>query len=340
MKAAVVTGTKCVNVQDVEVPSIKDDEVLIKVKTVGVCGSDLHLFQGTHAFRKPPAVVGHKIAGEIVKVGKYVTKFKIGDRVTVEPQIGCGKCEFCKAGRVNLCPDKAAPGTPKWIGTFVEYFNAPEKTLYKLGDNVSYEEGTLIEPLAVAVHALSRATVKTRDSIVILGSGTIGLLSLVVAREMGFKTIICTDTAPFNREMALKEGATAALDPLSEDVVAKVKELTGGRGADLALVCAGASNILDQASQCVRKCGEVGIIAMITKDIPFYCYTMVFNEQTMYGAMTYETRDFVKAAEMVNGGLNLKNFVTQRMPLAQTQEALDTLLQKKEHVVKVIVTLE
>lgn len=340
MKAAVVTGTKCVNVQDVEVPSIKDDEVLIKVKTVGVCGSDLHLFQGTHAFRKPPAVLGHEIAGEIVKVGKDVTKFKIGDRVTVEPQIGCGKCEFCKAGRVNLCPDKAAPGTPKWIGTFVEYFNAPEKTLYKLGDNVSYEEGTLIEPLAVAVHALSRATVKTRDSIVILGSGTIGLLSLVVAREMGFKTIICTDTAPFNREMALKEGATAALDPLSEDVVAKVKELTGGRGADLALVCAGASNILDQASQCVRKCGEVGIIAMITKDIPFYCYTMVFNEQTMYGAMTYETRDFVKAAEMVNGGLNLKNFVTQRMPLAQTQEALDTLLQKKEHVVKVIVTLE
>ena len=340
MKAAVVTGTKCVNVQDVETPTIKDDEVLIKVKTVGVCGSDLHLFQGTHAFRKPPAVLGHEIAGEIVKVGNNVTKFKIGDRVTVEPQVGCGSCEFCQAGRVNLCPDKAAPGTPKWIGTFVEYFNAPEKTLYKLGDNVSYEEGTLIEPLAVAVHALSRATVKTRDSIVILGSGTIGLLSLVVAREMGFKTIICTDTAPFNREMALKEGATVALDPINEDVVAKVKELTGGRGADLALVCAGANNILDQASQCVSKCGEVGIIAMITKDIPFYCYTMVFNEQTMYGAMTYETRDFVKAAEMVNNGLNLKNFVTQRMPLAQTQEALDTLLQKKEHVVKVIVTLD
>lgn len=340
MKAAVVTGVKSVNIQDVEVPAIKDDEVLIKVKTVGVCGSDLHLFQGTHAFRKPPAVLGHEIAGDIVKVGKNVTKFNIGDRVTVEPQIGCGSCEFCKADRVNLCPDKAAPGTPKWIGTFVEYFNAPEKTLYKLADTISYEEGTLIEPLAVAVHALERATVTSRDSIVILGSGTIGLLSLVVAREKGFKTIICTDTASFNREMALKEGATAALDPLHEDVVAKVKELTGGRGADLALVCAGANNILDQASQCVRKCGEIGIIAMITKDIPFYCYTMVFNEQTMYGAMTYQTSDFAKAAKMVNNGLNLKNFVTQRLPLAQTQEALDTLLQKKENVVKVIVTVD
>lgn len=340
MKAAVVTKIQCVNIQDVDVPTIKDDEVLIKVRTVGVCGSDLHLFQGIHAFRKPPAVLGHEVAGDIVQTGKAVTKFKVGDRVTVETQVGCGQCEFCKVGRVNLCSGKVAPGTPQWIGTFVEYFNAPENTLHKLGDNVSYEEGTLIEPLAVAVHVLERATVKERDCIVILGSGTIGLLSLVVAREAGFKTLICTDTAPFNREMALKEGATAALDPIKEDVVAKVKELTNGRGADLALVCTGASNILDQASQCVRKCGEIGLVAMIMKEIPFYSYNMVVNEQTMYGNMTYEARDFAKAAAMINNGLDLKNFVTQRLPLERTQEALDTLLQKKEHVVKVIVTLD
>lgn len=334
-----VTATERVSIQDVEEPIIKDDEVLIKVRTAGVCGSDLHLFQGTHAFRKPPAVLGHEVAGDIVKVGKNVSKFKVGDRVTVEPHLGCGTCEFCQQDLVNICLHKSAPGTPSWIGTFVEYFNAPEKTLYKLADNVSYEVGTLIEPLAVAVHALERATVPSRDSIVILGVGTIGLLSLVVAREMGFKTIICTDTAPFNREMALKSGAAAALDPLVDDVEAKVKELTGGRGADLALVCAGADGILSQASACVRKRGEIGLVAMITKKIPFYCYGMVFNEQTMYGAMTYETRDFVKAAAMVNGGLDLSAFVTQKLPLEKTQEALDILSQKKEHVVKVIVTV-
>lgn len=339
MKAAVVTATERVEIQDVAEPVIKDDEVLIKVKTVGVCGSDLHLFQGTHAFRKPPAILGHEVAGDIVKVGKSVTKFKVGDRVTVEPHLGCGICEFCKQNLVNICLNKAAPGTPGWVGTFVEYFNAPEKTLYRLDDKVSYEEGTLIEPLAVAVHALGRATVTSRDCIVILGAGTIGMLALLVAREMGFKAIICTDTAPFNREMSLRLGAAAALNPVTDDVEAKVKELTGGRGADLALVCAGADNILDQASACLRKRGEIGLVAMITKKISFYCYSMVFNEQTMFGAMTYDTRSFAKAAAMVNGGLDLKDFVTQKLPLEKSQEALDILSQKKENVIKVIVTV-
>jgi L-iditol 2-dehydrogenase len=339
MKAAVVTATERVEIQNVQEPVLKEDEVLIQVKTVGVCGSDLHLFQGTHAFRKPPAILGHEVAGDIVRIGKDVTKFKVGDRVTVEPHLGCRACEFCEQELVNICLRKSAPGTPGWIGTFVEYFNAPEKTLYKLDDKVSYEEGTLIEPLAVAVHALARATVTARDGMVILGAGTIGMLALVVARKMGFKTVVCTDTAPFNRSMALKLGAAAALDPVSEDVAARVKELTGGRGADLALVCAGADGILDQASACVRKRGEIGLVAMITRKIPFYCYSMVFNEQTMYGAMTYETRDFAKAAEMVNGGLDLRDFVTQKLPLEKSQEALDILSRKQENVIKVIVTV-
>jgi L-iditol 2-dehydrogenase len=174
---------------------------------------------------------------------------------------------------------------------------------------------------------------------VILGAGTIGMLALVVARKMGFKTVVCTDTAPFNRGMALKLGAAAALDPAGEDVAARVRELTGGRGADLVLVCAGADGILDQASACVRKRGEIGLVAMITRKIPFYCYSMVFNEQTMYGAMTYETRDFAKAAEMVNNGLDLRDFVTQKLPLEKSQEALDILSRKKENVIKVIVTV-
>ncbi|WP_337997570.1 zinc-dependent alcohol dehydrogenase [Oleispirillum naphthae] len=339
MKAAVVTGKEIVTIEDVDVPTPKDDEVLIKIKTAGVCGSDLHLFRGTHAFRKPPAILGHEMAGDIVKVGKDVKRFKLGDRVTVEPQVGCGTCEFCKQGLTNLCVGKKVPGTPSWVGTFVEYFNAPERTLYKLDDKVSYEVGTLIEPLAVAVHALNRAGNAAEDCIVILGAGTIGLLCQVVAREAGFKTIITTDTAPFNREMSAKLGATAVLNPIDEDVVAKVKDLTGGRGADLAIVAAGADGILDQASACVRKRGEIGLVAMITHKIPFYCYSMVFNEQTMYGAMTYETRDFVKAAEMVNRGLDLSEFVTQKLPLERSQEALDVLSQKKEDVIKVVVTV-
>lgn len=339
MKAALVTDTGVVAVQEVDRPVPKDREVIIKVKSAGVCGSDLHLFQGTHAFRKPPAILGHEVAGDIIEVGKDVTRFQVGDRVTVEPHLGCGECEFCQQHLVNLCTNKAAPGTTKWIGTFVEYFNAPEQMLYPIADSVSYDLAVLIEPLAVAVHVLNRASTASRDAIVILGTGSIGLLAQIVAREMGFKTIITTDTAKFNRKMSLQYGATCSLDPLSEDVVAKTRELTGGRGVDLAIVAAGADNILDQASECVRKRGEIGLVAMITKRIPFYCYGMVFNEQTLYGAMTYETKDFKKAADMINGGLDLSGLITQRFPLERSQEALDVLAKKQEDVVKVIVTI-
>lgn len=339
MKSAFVTAVEEVSLREIERPSIKDDEVLIRVKTVGVCGSDLHLFKGTHAFRRPPAILGHEVAGEVVEVGPAVTRCKVGDRVTVEPQYGCGECEYCQRGLVNMCARKVVPGTDKWIGVFVEYFNAPERTIHKLADSVSFKMGTMIEPLAVAVRALRRATVREKDCLVILGAGSIGLLALVVARQYGYKQIVCTDTAPFNREMALKHGATLALDPLTEDVVARVKELTGGKGADLCLVAAGAPNIVDTACACTRKQGEIGLIAMITEKIPFYSYTMVYNEQTMYGAMTYSSDDFAEAAALVNGGLDLNDFITQTMELSQAQRALDVLARKKEDVVKVMLEI-
>jgi L-iditol 2-dehydrogenase len=337
MKAALVTDVEKVSIEEIERPSPKDDEVLIKVRTVGVCGSDLHLFRGTHAFRKPPAILGHEIAGDVVEIGRNVKHVKVGDRVTVEPQWGCGECAFCRQDLVNLCSDKVVPGTARWIGVFVEYFNAPERTVYKLNDAVSYKMGTMIEPLAVAVRALRRATVKERDCLTILGSGTIGLLCLVVAKRLGYGKIVCTDTARFNLDMALRHGAALAIDPRETDVAEAVKKLTDGQGADLALVAAGASNILDQAAACVRKHGEIGVIAMITEKIPFYSYRIVFNELRMYGAMTYATSDFKEAAGMINGGLDLTDFITQTVDLEHTQEGLDILSQKKENVVKVVV---
>ena len=338
MKAAFVSDLKKVEIREIAKPTIKEDQVLIKTHTAGVCGSDLHLFLGSHPFRKAPAILGHEITGEIVEIGAAVKNLKIGDRVTVEPQLGCGKCHFCYEGKENLCLQKQVPGTPNWVGTFVEYFPAPATKCYKLADNVSYEVGTLIEPLAVAVHALHRIDTKAagRD-LLILGSGTVGLLALAVAKVQGYSNIICTDTAPYNREMALKFGAHYAFDPLKEDVVAKVKELTNGKGVDATLVCAGAPNIIDQASLCTKKCGLVGLVAMITKNIPVYTYGFVFNEQKLIGSMTYAPKYFAEAVELVNNGLDLKDYVTQIFPLDNAQEALSCLAEKKENVIKVIV---
>lgn len=338
MKAAFVTDLKKVEIKDIPVPEISEDQVLIKTHTAGVCGSDLHLFLGTHPFRKAPAILGHEITGEIVKTGAEVSNLKVGDRVTVEPQLGCGHCHFCHDGNENLCLSKQVPGTPNWIGTFAEYFPAPASKVYKLADNVSYETGTLIEPLAVAVHAMHRVDIGTKGrSLLILGSGTIGLLALAVAKAQGYNLIICTDTAAYNREMALKFGADYAFDPLVDDIPAKVKEINGGTGVDVSLVCAGAPNIIDQASSSTRKLGVVGVVAMITKNIPVYTYGFVFNEQKLIGSMTYAPKYFAEAVELVNNGLNLKEYVTQEFSLDEAQAALSCLAEKKENVIKVIV---
>ena len=338
MKAAFVTDLKKVEVKDIPVPEINEDHVLIKTHTAGVCGSDLHLFLGTHPFRKAPAILGHEITGEIVKVGANVTNVKIGDRVTVEPQLGCGKCGFCADGNENLCLSKSVPGTPNWIGTFSEFFPAPACKIHKLADNVTYEVGTLVEPLAVAVHALHRIDQGTRGrTLCILGSGTVGLLALAVAKTYGYSKIICTDTSEYNRQMALKFGADHVYDPISCDVPAEVKQLTDGKGVDACLVCAGAPNIIDQASACTRKQGVVGLVAMITSNIPVYTYSFVFNEQKLIGCMTYAPKYFAEATALVNNGLDLTEYVTQSFPLSQAQEALSCLAEKKENVIKVIV---
>lgn len=340
LKAAVVVEKETVEIQEIDKPTIKDHEVLMKVKTVGVCGSDLHLFKGTHAFRKLPAILGHEVAGEVVEVGSKVTSLQVGDRVTVEPHIGCGTCEHCKNELTNLCVNKVVPGTPEWIGTFSEYFNAPEHMVYKLSDDVSYEVGTLIEPLAVGIHVINRISAKRKDSIAILGSGTIGLLTLVAAREAGFKQIICTDTQPFNLEMAKKQGAALTLNPLEDNVEEEILAFTDGEGVDVAIVAADAPMIVDQAAAVTKKRGEVGVVSMITEQIPVDTYRFVFKELNLFGAMTYESVDFEKAAELINNGLDLSDFITQRLSLSETQKALEILNEKKEDVVKVIVEVE
>ncbi len=339
MRVAIVTEPYKVEIEDRPVPEVGKKDVLIKVVRAGICGSDIHLYKGTHAFRNPPAALGHEVSGEICQVGEAVTRYKVGDRVTVEPQIPCGECDFCKSGHVNLCKNKIVPGTAAWCGTFAEYFLAPEQAVYKLEDSVSYDVGALIEPLAVAVQAMNLTTDPGRDAIAILGSGTIGLLVLAVAVKRGYKKIFCTDTAPFNREMALKLGATAVYDPLHENVEELIKEATGGAGVDVCVVAAGAPNIIDQASAVTKKLGEVVLVAMITKPIPVYTYSFVFNEQKLIGSMTYTTEAFQEACEMVNEGILIEPIITHCLPLEEAGKGLRILDEKSEDAGKILVHL-
>ena len=321
-------------------PKVGAGDVLIKTARAGVCGSDIHLYKGTHPFRNPPAVLGHEISGEVIETGADVKDIKVGDRVTVEPQIGCGECAFCKSGHINLCKSKIVPGTPAWGGTFAEYFVAPEKTVYKLADHVSFDRGALTEPLAVAVQAVNNAAGAGNDAVAILGSGTIGLLTLAVCVKKGYKKIFCTDTAPFNREMALKLGATAVFDPLNEDVEAKSKEATGGEGVDVCVIAAGAPGIVDQASTITKKLGTVILVAMITRPIEVYTYSFVFNEQKLIGSMTYTTEAFREAMEMINDDINVDAIITHCLPLDESGKGLEILDKKTENAGKILICMD
>lgn len=339
MRVAVVTEPYKVEIEDRPIPKIGEKDVLIKAVRVGICGSDIHLYKGTHAFRNPPAVLGHEISGEVVEIGPAVTKYKTGDRVTVEPQIPCGECNLCKSGHVNLCKHKIVPGTKEWCGTFAEYFAAPEDTVYKLADSVSYDVGALTEPLAVAVQAMNFCDDANKNSIAILGSGTIGLLTLAVAVKRGYQKIFCTDTAAFNREMACKLGATAAYDPRNDNIEELIRDATKGEGVDVCVVAAGAPDIIDQASAVTKKLGEVVLVAMITRKIPVYTYSFVFNEQKLIGSMTYTTEAFREACEMINEGIHVEPIITHCLPLEEAGRGLRILDEKSENAGKILIHL-
>ncbi len=335
MRVAVVTEPYKVEIQQRPVPACGPGDVLIQTVCAGVCGSDLHLFKGTHPFRQPPAVLGHEIAGEVVRVGAAVQNIRPGDRVTVLPHVPCDACEFCKLGKQNLCTAKRVPGTPAWCGTFAEYFVAPERCVFRINDGVSYELGILAEPLAVAVHAVNQIKMPAA-SIAILGTGTIGLLCAIVAREKGFKCIYCTDTAPFNLSAARAQGAQLALNPVTDDVPGIIRAHNGG-GVDVTLVCAGAPGIIDQASEITKRLGQIVLVAMITEKIPVYTYSFVFDERTLTGAMTYQDKDFEEAMGMINSGLDLSFCVTQRLPFDKTGDGLSMLDRKEADVIKILV---
>ncbi len=337
MKAVYLEANMQTAVRDIEPPKVADDEVLIKVRSTGICGSDLHAFRGAHAFRKPPVILGHELAGDVVEIGSKVRTVKVGDRVTVMPQVGCGKCRHCRAGYSNICPDSKVPGVGGWVGTFVEFFNAPEKVVLKLPDNVTYDQGALAEPLAVAVHALNKISPENRNNLVILGSGTIGLLMAAVAPSLGFRKVLATDALDYNLQMAASAGVAKTVNVLTEDLAAAMAETFGGDKADAVVIAAGAPNIIDQAIESVRPKGDIIYLSMITKPMTANSYPIVFWEMAVKGSRTYTLDDFKQAVDFLAlGEIDFQKFITQRYPLAEAQVGLELLDQKKEDSVKVM----
>jgi L-iditol 2-dehydrogenase len=340
MKAVFVEAAYQIEVKEVEEQQLHANEVVIKVKAAGICGSDIHTYKGLHPFRKPPVIIGHEVAGEIVKVGEAVKKFKVGDRVTVEPQTGCGSCEYCLTGKINYCEHRGAPGVRGWYGTMAEYFVAPENCVFKLPDNIDMFQGVLIEPLAVGVHAVRKADVQLGEKVAILGAGPIGLLTLACVKAAGATTILVTDVMDYCLESARKLGATHTLN--ITDRPNWVDEIKGQIGSfDKVLVAVGVPGIINQALGLLRKGGRVVTIAMFHDDQSFDIANLQGSEKEIVGCMTYTREDTLAAIELIaNGYVDTNVIITHKLPYTQAAEGFRMVDKKEDSSIKVLITFE
>ena len=273
MKALVKTakGPGNIEIRDVDIPKIpEDDWVLIKIKAAGVCGTDLHIWHDEFIYW-PPVILGHEFSGEIVELGNKVKGFKTGDRVVAEPHsLACGKCEFCRQGKIQICSDKRSPG---WgiDGAFTEYIVMPSLLLHKIPDGVSYELAALAEPLAITVHqVVERGRIECQDFVVVTGAGPIGIMVAFVAKSMGASKVVITgmNACEYIRFKTAKElGADHIINVEKENAVEKVMELTNGRGADIVIETSGSGAAIAQSIEMVRKCGRISAIGISSKEM-------------------------------------------------------------------------
>ena len=267
MKVAIMTGIGEMAFEERDIPKAKDDEVLVKLEYVGICGSDMHYYEtgaiGDYVV-KPPFVLGHEPGGTVVEVGKDVKHLKVGDRVALEPGKTCGHCQFCKEGKYNLCPDVIFFATPPVDGVFQEYVAHEADLCFKLPDNVSTLEGALIEPLAVGFHAAIQGDAHLGQKAVVMGSGCIGLVSMMALKARGVSEVYVVDVMDKRLEKAMELGATAVINGAKEDVAERISQLTHGEGVDLAIETAGTEITTRQAIQVVKK-GSVIVLVGYSK---------------------------------------------------------------------------
>lgn len=341
MKAVYVDDAYTVIVKEVEEPEVRSNEVLIKVKAAGICGSDIHTYKGLHPFRKPPVIIGHEIAGEVVKVGQGVTKFKAGDRVTVEPQTGCGQCEYCLTGNVNYCSDRGAPGIGSWYGAMAEFFAAPEQTVFKLPDDMDYDRGVLVEPFAVGVHAVRKAGIQVGDKVAILGAGPIGLLAMAAAKAAGATATLVTDVMDYALEAAAQMGATHTMNIMNRpDWTEEAKAVIGG-DFDKVLIAAGVPGIIDQSLKLLRKGGRIVTIAMFHGTQTFDIHNLQNQEKEIIGCMTYTREDTITAIDMIQAGAVRDDvLITHRLTPEQAAEGFRLVDKKEDSSLKVLVLFD
>lgn len=339
MKQAVMTEPGKILYRDVEISEVKPDQIMVKMKRIGVCGSDIHVNHGKHPFTGYPVVQGHEVSAEVVETGSAVKDFKPGDKVTIQPQVVCGQCYPCTHGMYNDCEELKVMGF-QTTGMASEYFVTEADKALKLPHDMSWDHGAMIEPLAVAVHAIRRYGEAAGKDVLVLGGGTIGNLVAQAAKAMGANKILLSEVSEYRLETAKKSGIET-VNPLQTDLKEKNAEFFGTDGADVIFECVGINSTMNQAIEYARKGSYIIIVGVFGDLATMNAALIQDHELTLVGTAMYRVEDYQKAIDLAEQGvIEFDALITDHIPFLEYQRAYQIIDEQKDKAMKVIIVMD
>ena len=340
MKALVLKAYNQFSYEEVPAPEPGPDDVLVAVKACGICGSDVHGMDGSTGRRRPPIIMGHEAAGVIAGTGQAATGWRVGEPVTFDSTIYCGHCGYCRRGQINLCDNRRVLGVScedyRQHGAFAEFVVVPQRILYRVPEGLPFEHAALVEPFAIALHAVRRSPPTLNDTVVVVGAGMIGLALVQALSQAGSGLLIVVDVVADRLALAARLGATNTINSANENAVEAILKLTSGRGADLAFEAVGVTPTVELALRCLRKGGAVALVGNVAPKIEFPLQTAVTRELTIYGSCA-SRGEYPACLDMLSrGALKATPLISATAPLPEGARWFDRLHQKEAGLLKVI----
>ena len=340
MKALLLDEYKHLEVVDVPMPTAGPGELLVRVAACGICGSDVHGYDGSSGRRIPPVVMGHEAAGLVAKIGEGVSRFAVGDRVTFDSTVFCGSCAFCLRGEVNLCEQRQVMGVScgeyRRAGAFAEYIAVPERIAYRLPDALEFAEAAMLEAVSVALHAVRVAEMRGGETALVIGAGMIGLLVLQAARAAECSQVLIADIDATRLGLAKHVGADTVIDASGTALVSEVMRLTGGRGVDVVLEAVGRDETVGASIDCVRKGGTVVLVGNITPTVTLPLQKVVSRQIRLQGSCA-SAGEYPEAMRLIaEGKIKVEPLITAIAPLKEGPQWFERLHGREPNVMKVV----
>ena len=337
MKEAVMVEPKKIEFTDVPVPEINEDQVLVQVKSIGVCGSDIHVYHGLHPSTSYPVVQGHEVSCVIERLGGKVHGFKLGEKVTIEPQVSCGKCYACTHRLPNICNELKVLGF-QTQGVASDYFVTTPDKLVKLPEDMSFPEGALIESISVGVRATQKGGELRDKKVLVFGAGPIGNLTAQVAKGLGASKVMIVDINDFRLSIAAKCNIDYTVNPSKENMTEQLNRKFGADGADLIIECVGITGTMDMAVELSRKGTDIIVVGVFGEKAPIDMGLVQEKELRIIGIARYVIEDFTTAIELVQKGkVTLTPLLTHEFDFYDYQKAYEHIDTHKDETMKVII---